>query len=34
MKPYVICHMCTSIDGRILGNRWFRYRVNGPGVRH
>ena len=22
MKPYVICHMCTSIDGRILGSRW------------
>ena len=22
MKPYVICHMCTSIDGRILGDRW------------
>jgi 2,5-diamino-6-(ribosylamino)-4(3H)-pyrimidinone 5'-phosphate reductase len=21
-KPYVICHMCTSIDGKILGNRW------------
>jgi riboflavin biosynthesis pyrimidine reductase len=22
MKPYVICHMCTSIDGKILGERW------------
>lgn len=22
MKPYVICHMCTTIDGKILGNRW------------
>jgi riboflavin biosynthesis pyrimidine reductase len=22
MKPYIICHMCTSIDGRILGERW------------
>jgi riboflavin biosynthesis pyrimidine reductase len=22
MKPYVICHMCTSIDGRIMGERW------------
>src|SRR4051812_26924008 len=22
MKPYVICHMCTSIDGRILPSRW------------
>src|SRR5438105_4307121 len=20
--PYVICHMCTTIDGRILSNRW------------
>jgi len=24
MKPYVICHMCTSIDGKILGDRWGR----------
>ena len=24
MKPYVICHMCTSIDGRILASRWNR----------
>lgn len=22
MKPYVICHMCTTIDGKILGDRW------------
>src|SRR5436853_2733194 len=22
MKPYVICHMCTTIDGRILADRW------------
>ena len=22
MKPYVICHMCTTIDGRIIGERW------------
>jgi hypothetical protein len=22
MKPYVICHMNSSIDGRILGSRW------------
>ena len=22
MKPYVICHMCTTIDGRILAQRW------------
>src|SRR5262245_2612743 len=22
MRPYVICHMCTTIDGKILGDRW------------
>ena len=22
MKPYVICHMIASVDGRILGSRW------------
>jgi 2,5-diamino-6-(ribosylamino)-4(3H)-pyrimidinone 5'-phosphate reductase len=22
VRPYVICHMCTTIDGKILGNRW------------
>jgi riboflavin biosynthesis pyrimidine reductase len=22
MKPYVICHMVSSVDGRILANRW------------
>src|SRR6267378_6222570 len=22
MRPYVICHMCTTIDGRILSRRW------------
>jgi riboflavin biosynthesis pyrimidine reductase len=22
MKPYVICHMLSSVDGRILPNRW------------
>jgi len=22
MKPYVICHMCTTIDGKILTSRW------------
>jgi len=22
MKPYVLCHMLCSIDGRILGSRW------------
>ncbi len=24
MRPYIICHMCTSIDGKILGQRWGR----------
>jgi 2,5-diamino-6-(ribosylamino)-4(3H)-pyrimidinone 5'-phosphate reductase len=24
MKPYVICHMCTTIDGKIIGERWGR----------
>lgn len=24
MRPYVICHMCTSVDGRILVARWPR----------
>jgi hypothetical protein len=22
MKPYVICHLCATIDGRILNDRW------------
>jgi len=22
MKPYLVCHMCTTIDGRIMANRW------------
>jgi riboflavin biosynthesis pyrimidine reductase len=22
MRPYVICHMCTTIDGKILVDRW------------
>jgi 2,5-diamino-6-(ribosylamino)-4(3H)-pyrimidinone 5'-phosphate reductase len=22
MRPYVICHMCTTIDGKVLGDRW------------
>src|ERR1700733_11360160 len=22
MRPYVICHMCTTVDGKILGDRW------------
>jgi len=32
MKPYVICHMCTTIDGRILSSRWPRLpRGKDPG---
>jgi riboflavin biosynthesis pyrimidine reductase len=23
-RPFIICHMCTSIDGKILGHRWFK----------
>jgi len=23
-RPYVICHMCTTIDGKILSSRWGR----------
>lgn len=30
MKPYVICHMCTSVDGKILGDRWGKL----PGYKH
>jgi 2,5-diamino-6-(ribosylamino)-4(3H)-pyrimidinone 5'-phosphate reductase len=22
MRPYVICHMCTSLDGKIMAHRW------------
>ena len=22
MKPYLVCHMCTTIDGRIMPQRW------------
>ena len=28
MKPYVICHMCTTIDGKILTGRWGK--IPGP----
>src|SRR5437660_8757488 len=32
MKPYVICHMCTTIDCRILSDRWPRLpRGKDPG---
>ena len=30
MRPYVICHMCTTIDGKILGDRWGKL----PGYKH
>lgn len=30
MRPYVICHMCTSIDGKIIGDRWGKL----PGYKH
>ena len=30
MKPYVICHMCTSLDGKIIGYRWGKL----PGYKH
>ena len=30
MKPYVICHMCSSLDGKIIGHRWGRV----PGYKH
>ena len=28
-RPYIICHMCTTIDGKIIGHRW----PDIPGVR-
>ena len=31
MKPHVICHMVSSVDGRILGRRW-RPRASGFGA--
>ncbi len=30
MRPYVICHMCTSLDGKIIGQRWGKL----PGYKH
>src|ERR1700691_1732959 len=30
MRPYVICHMCTSVDGKIIGHRWGKL----PGYKH
>jgi riboflavin biosynthesis pyrimidine reductase len=32
MKPYVICHMNTSVDGRILGSRWRPAENRMPGL--
>jgi riboflavin biosynthesis pyrimidine reductase len=32
MKPYVICHMNASIDGRILGSRWWPAENRMPGL--
>lgn len=30
MRPYVICHMCATVDGKILGDRWGKL----PGQKH
>jgi len=30
MRPYVICHMCSTLDGKIIGQRWGRL----PGYKH
>jgi riboflavin biosynthesis pyrimidine reductase len=32
MKPYVICHMDASVDGRILGSRWRPQENRMPGL--
>ena len=32
MKPYVICHMNASVDGRILGSRWRPAESRMPGL--
>jgi riboflavin biosynthesis pyrimidine reductase len=32
MKPYVICHMSASVDGRILGSRWRPAENRMPGL--
>src|SRR5260370_5022779 len=32
MKPYVICHMVSSVDGRILGSRWRPMEGRMPGL--
>ena len=33
MKPYVICHMVTTIDGKILTERWGRLPDGQSGAR-
>lgn len=33
MSPYVICHMVTSIDGRILSQRWGKLHRGVTGAR-
>lgn len=32
MKPHVICHMVSSVDGRILGSRWRPKGNRDPGL--
>jgi riboflavin biosynthesis pyrimidine reductase len=32
MKPYVICHMVSSVDGRILSSRWRPKGVDTAGL--
>lgn len=32
MRPYVICHMCTTIDGKILTKRWGKLPVGKSGA--
>ncbi|HEY8748515.1 MAG TPA: hypothetical protein VIM11_11115 [Tepidisphaeraceae bacterium] len=32
MKPYVICHMCTTIDGKIIVKRWGKAPVGASGA--
>jgi hypothetical protein len=32
MKPYVICHMNSSVDGRILGGVKAKWKNLGPGA--
>ncbi|MGH7068587.1 MAG: hypothetical protein ACREFO_01050, partial [Acetobacteraceae bacterium] len=32
MKPYIVCHMNASVDGRILGSRWRPAENRMPGL--